>query len=109
MREIISNLGLKISTTFSFYEEGIVSHQYYDIDKNVDQEGKEFKINYKDLETSFFESSIVKRNGKECLNPTGEDIVYLRNDLEGLKKFVENLEKRIDSGVKNYNEEFDKK
>jgi hypothetical protein len=106
MKEIINNLNINLSTSFSFNEKGIIAYQYYDILKNQDDCGQEIKIDYQDLEDSFFESYVIHKNEKECLKHEYEDTLELANDICGLLKFAESVKKRFEQGVKNYETEF---
>jgi hypothetical protein len=108
MKTIINNLNinLSINTSFSFDEDGIIAHQYYDVLNNEDDSGQEINVSYKDLEDSFFNSFVIQKNGKECLNQNSEDTIALADSLCELLKFAESVKVRLEQGIKNYETEF---
>jgi hypothetical protein len=109
MKTIINNLNLSISTSFSFDEDGVMAHQYYDVLNNQDDTGQEINISYNDLEDSFFDSFVIQKNGKECLKHNSEDTIALANSVCELLKFAESVKLRLEQGIKNYETEFKNK
>ena len=100
------NIELSLDTTLNFDQEGFTFHAFIDVGGLQTESESQVKLSYDSVINYNLESALVyPHTENELLDPNSIEGLAIKEEIDGLKSFIQKYEKRVDNAIENFQKE----